>query len=126
MRYKRFRFREFPVYVTARHFIVSTKKLSSLRFPKVEQFALTSQLGRALDSIVLNIAEGADRGTDKDFAHFLNIANTSLNEVVACVDIALDCGYVSDTEHTKVLESANMLAGHLTAFRKSLLLRPTK
>jgi len=124
--YKRFRFREFPVYADARIFIASTKKLSRTKFPHTEQFSLIAQLSRALDSIVLNIAEGADRGTDKDFAHFLNIANTSLNEVVAGIDIALDSGYISDREHALVLSGADILAGQLTAFRKSLLCKPTK
>ena len=73
---KKFRFRQF-------------KELSG-KFPLEEKFSLTNQLWKALDSIILNIAEGADRGTDKDFAHFLNNAHTSLNEVVACIDLALD------------------------------------
>lgn len=124
--HKRFRFREFPVYAGARLFIASTKKLARTKFPHVEQFSLTSQLCRALDSIVLNIAEGSDRGTDKDFAHFLNISNTSLNEVVACIDIAIDNNYISSNEHDEVLRSASVLAGQLTAFRNSLLLNPTK
>lgn len=124
--HKRFRFREFPIYTDARIFIFSTKKLSRTKFPREEQFSLTSQLARALDSIVLNIAEGSDRGTDKDFAHFLNIATTSLNEVVACIDIALDNNYISSDEHFGVLRDASVLAGQLTAFRKSLLSKPTK
>lgn len=124
--HKRFRFREFPVYLDARLFIASTKKLARTKFPHVEQFSLTSQLGRALDSVVLNIAEGSDRGTDKDFAHFLNISNTSLNEVVACIDIALDNNYISSNEHDVVLSGASVLAGQLTAFRNSLLSSPVK
>lgn len=87
---KVFRFRQFQVYIDARKFDKELKDFSKRKFPKSEQFCLLSQLWRALDSIVLNIAEGSDRGTDKDFAHFLNVALTSLNEVVACLDVALD------------------------------------
>ncbi len=69
---KKFRFRQFQVYKDALLFQKELKELSKRKFPKEEQFCLTSQLCRALDSIILNIAEGSDRGTDKDFAHFLN------------------------------------------------------
>ena len=91
---KKFRFRKFSVYKDSRKFIIEVKKLSIQKFPKTELYCLTSQLWRALDSVLLYIAEGSDRGTDKDFAHFLNLSHTSLNEVVACLDIALDNGYI--------------------------------
>jgi four helix bundle protein len=81
---KTFRFRNFQVYKDARNFSKELKKFSKSKFPKEEQFGLLSQLWRALDSVMLNIAEGSDRGTDKDFALFLNRSHTSLNEVVAC------------------------------------------
>lgn len=121
-----FRFREFPVYADARVFITSAKKISHTKFPKNEQFSLLQQLSRALDSVVLNIAEGSDRGTDKDFAHFLNIAHTSLNEVVACFDVALDCKYFTLNEHAELLKNAEFLAHQLTSFRNSILRSPKK
>ena len=85
----KFRFRKFKIYQDALEFRKKIKRLSREKFPKEEQFCLTSQLWRALDSVILNIAEGSDRGTDKDFAHFLNNPHTSLNEVVSCLDAAL-------------------------------------
>ena len=39
-------------------------------FPKEELYSLTSQFRRAVDSIVLNIAEGAGNYSDKEFARF--------------------------------------------------------
>lgn len=123
---KIFRFRKFQAYQDARKFSSELKNFSKKKFPKQEQFCLLSQLWRALDSIILNIAEGTDRGTDKDFAHFLNIANTSLNEVVACLDVALDNNYITDEEHSRHLERAVLLSRQLTAFRKKLLNEPSK
>lgn len=122
----KFRFRQFPVYTDSRAFVSSLKTLARKNFPHAEQFALSSQLSRALDSIILNIAEGADRMTDKDFAHFLNMSHTSLNEVVACCDIALDCKYFNEEEHNECLNGAQVLANQLTAFRKCLLSTPRK
>lgn len=123
---KKFRFREFKVYKDARMFSLDLKHLSKKKFPKEEQFGLLSQLWRALDSIILNIAEGSDRGTDKDFALFLNRSHTSLNEVVSCLDIALDNKYISGDDHTLYLNKAANLADQLTAFRIKLLKSPTK
>lgn len=123
---KKFRFRQFPVYGDARFFVHSIKILAKKKFPRAEQFSLFAQLSRALDSIILNIAEGSDRMTDRDFAHFLNMSHTSLNEVVACCDIALDSGYFTSVEHNNCLTGAEVLANQLTAFRKSLLRSPRK
>lgn len=123
---KKFRFREFQVYKDARKFAKELKDLSKRKFPKEEQFCLTPQLWRALDSIILNIAEGADRGTDKDFAHFLNNAHTSLNEVVACLDTALDNEYIFSEDHLIYLDKAAALADQLTAFRRKIISFPTR
>lgn len=49
--------------------------------PKEEIFGLTSQIKRSSVSIPSNIAEGRGRGTRKDFAQFLHIAQGSLLEL---------------------------------------------
>jgi four helix bundle protein len=119
-----FRFREFPIYKEAREFRRELKKLSKEKFPKEEQFCLTSQLWRALDSILLNITEGADRYSDTDFSRFLNNALTSVNEAVACLDLALDDEYISSKEYQLYLEKAKNLIKQLKAFSSKL--RKTK
>lgn len=111
-----FRFREFPIYNDARNFRIELKSLSRKKFPKEEQYCLTSQLWRALDSIILNIAEGSERYSDIDFSRFLNNSLTSVNEVVACLDTALDDGYVTKREHKNYLFKAENLARQLKAF----------
>lgn len=123
---KKFRFRDFQIYRDALEFRRELKILSKEKFPRSEQFNLTSQLWRALDSIILNIAEGADRGTDRDFAHFLNNSHTSLNEVVACLDLALIDSYIDKATHLRYLTRAELLANQLTAFRRKLLREPTR
>jgi len=49
--------------------------------PQEEIYGLTAQLRRASVSVPSNIAEGAGRGSNADFARFLHIAIGSLNEV---------------------------------------------
>lgn len=90
-------------------------------FPKYELYLLSDQIIRAVNSIVLNIAEGTDRSTDKDFANFLNKSHTSLNEVVSCLDMALADGYITKEIHGEYLGKAEKLANQLTAFRRKLL-----
>lgn len=111
-----FRFQEFPVYKDARQFRKEIKKMSKNKFPVEENFILKPQLWRALDSIILNIAEGADRHSDKDFSHFLNTSLGSINEVVACLDCALDDNYINQLEYDKYLSSAKNIVKQLKAF----------
>ena len=111
-----FRFRDFSVYKDSQKFRKELKEFSSKKFPKEEQFCLTSQLWRALDSVLLNIAEGSDRFTDRDFSRFLNTSLTSVNEVVACLDCALDDDYITKDEYDKYLVEAENLYKQLKAF----------
>ncbi len=111
-----FRFRSFPVYQDARQFRQRLKGLSRGKFPKEENFVLRQQLWRALDSVLLNIGEGADKHSDKDFSHFLNTALGSLNEIVACLDCALDDEYITNEEQKLYLNQADNLARQLKAF----------
>jgi len=77
---------------------------------------LRQQLWRALDSIVLNIAEGADKHSDKDFSHFLNISLGSLNEVIGCLDCALDDCYITGKDHQEYLAKGDNIIRQLKAF----------
>ena len=49
-------------------------------FPAGEKFGVTSQTRRAAVSIPSNIAEGAGRGSDKDWARFISIALGSVRQ----------------------------------------------
>jgi len=126
MQSKKFRFRTFKVYQESRKAGIQIKQLIRKTFPKEEMFGLTSQTSRALDSIILNIAEGSERNTDKDFALFLTRSLASLNEVVACLDIALDNRYITEADLKEKVDLLEGLADQLSAFRKTLQVNPTK
>ena len=122
----KFRFRNFRAYQDAIGFRMTIKSMVAEYFPRDERYHLSDQILRAVNSIVLNIAEVADRGTYKDFALFLNRAHTSLNEVVACLDIALKENYITTKFYDNLVEEAEALANQITAFRRKLLISPTK
>ena len=89
-------------------------------FPTEEKFALTDQTNRALNSMILNIAEGSRKNSDKDTRVYINRAQGSLTEVVACLDCALDSKYVTNDQHRESLEKASSLAKRLQGFNKYL------
>src|ERR1700753_259488 len=68
----------------------------SKSLPKDEIYILTSQLKRASDSVVLNIAEGSTGQTKPVFKTFLNYSLCSAIEVVNCLIIAKRRGYIDD------------------------------
>ena len=89
-------------------------------FPRRELFAMTSQLRRATVSISANIAEGAGRNSDRDFAHYLEQSYGSLMEVAAIFYLALDEGYVNSNELEPFLEELERLAKRIAALNRSL------
>ncbi len=66
-------------------------------WPDDERFGLINQIRRAVVSVPSNISEGAARSSDKDFAHFLDIALGSLAEVDTQFQLAQEFGYTVDT-----------------------------
>ena len=114
-----FRFREFRIYQDSLAFRKLVYKISNT-FPKEELYCLVSQIKRAVNSIVLNIAEGSNRNSDLDFRRFLYNSLTSLEEVIACLDIALDEEYINKEKHTEMLERGEELGKQLIAFINKL------
>lgn len=71
-------------------------------FPKEEIYGLTSQLRRAVLSIVLNIVEGYARSSKKEFHRFLAIALGSLAETEYLLEFAYKREYMTVDEFEKV------------------------
>ncbi|MGL5452789.1 MAG: four helix bundle protein [Aeromonas sp.] len=84
------------------------------RFPREEMFGLTSQMRRAAVSIPSNIAEGAARGTTKEYVHFLNISRGSLSELDTQVEIAIMLNYCDEqSEWQEQIKRVSALLGGL-------------
>lgn len=75
-------------------------------FPKAEIYCLSSQMRRAVVSIGSNIAEGAGKGSRRDYIHFLYIARGSAYEIETQTIYADDLHFLtplqSDKLHTQI------------------------
>jgi len=65
--------------------------------PFARDFRLRRQIEDAATSVMANIAEGFDAGSDAEFIRFLGYARRSASEVQSHLYIALDRGSLPDT-----------------------------
>jgi len=93
-------------------------------FPSDERFGLTSQLRRAAVSISSNLAEGSGRSSDKDFAHFVQIAYGSVMEVVSQIHIAKRQALLAEEPFRDLYLQADEISRMLSGLRSSLLHSP--
>lgn len=86
-------------------------------------FPLRDQIRRAAVSILSNIAEGFERGGDREFRQFLSQAKGSTGELKALLCVALDVGYVTqkqfDLLQARVAEVARLVGGFIRYLSQS-------
>jgi len=99
------------------HALVLEVYRTTASWPEGERFGLVSQLRRSAVSVPSNIAEGAKWLHNRDYAHFLNIAQGSLAEVEYLLWLTRDLSYLSATSATKLLDEAGGIARMLHALR---------
>ena len=99
-------FRKYDIWVDGMNLVDAVYALVD-KFPSTEKFALSSQITRSAISIPSNIAEGASRSSEKDFARFLEIALGSAFELETQLIIAGKRKYITERE---LDESVKMLA----------------
>ena len=90
------------------------------KFPKEEIFGLSSQMRRAAVSVPSNIAEGSQRTSDKDFAHFILMAKASLAELETQLLVAKDQKYPCDQDIENALQKADEIGKMLFALHCKL------
>ena len=76
-------------------------------------FGLKDQMTRAAVSIASNIAEGYERGTNKEFGRFVNIAKGSAAELRTQAYIANQIGALDENQRALIVEETKAIAGML-------------
>ena len=89
-------------------------------FPSDEKFGLTSQLRRASVSIPSNIAEGASRVSNKDFARFLRISLGSCYEIETQLLISCDLDFIQKEELEKLQHTLDQIIKMMSRFISTL------
>ncbi|MFI5219793.1 MAG: four helix bundle protein [Bacteroidia bacterium] len=108
-----FEFESLIVYKKSLLFIKDVYK-STEKFPKAEEFKITSQFTRASVSIALNISEGSG-GTKPEFRNFLRFAKRSVRECIVCITVSTMLNYLtleqSEGLRNQCIEISKMLNG---------------
>jgi len=100
--------------------LVEKVYLMTRSFPKEEVYGLTLQMRRAAVSVPSNIAEGAARGSKKEFIQFLYIALGSLEELETQFVLACRLGFTSDRSLSYTIgEIRKMLLGLLRFLKRN-------
>ena len=117
-----FGYRKLIAYQKAKEIVKHTYKMLK-RFPSEERYAMCDQLRRASVSITSNIAEGVNRYSVKDKAHFIEMAFGSLMEVSSQFEIAEELGYITTEDRLSmdelVKDEARLLSGLQKTYKPS-------
>src|SRR2546423_12063572 len=95
-------------------------------FSNCKNFSFKDQIQRAALSIPSNIAEGSERGSTKDFAHFLNIAKGSCGELRTQLYIARKLDFLAKNLFEALIKESKELSKMLEGLRRSMLSRPVR
>ena len=96
-------FRDLIVHQKARKIAQTIFQLSK-SFPREEAYSLTDQMRRASRSIGAQLAEAwGKRAYERHFVSKLTDADAEQLETQHWIDVALDCGYLTQEQHTLLL-----------------------
>ena len=78
-----------------------------------KDYGFRDQIQRAAVSIMNNIAEGNESGSDAKYVNFLNIAKGSCSEVRSMLYLCEDFGFCTPESHKELHEKAQSIASAL-------------
>ena len=80
------------------------------KLPRELRYDLGGQIIRSCFSVILNIAEGSGKKTDKELNRYFDISLGSLNETVAGIDVLLDNGFITKEQFDTVTQKAENIS----------------
>lgn len=118
----RFRFLKWKVYIDSQD-LFSIILILVKELPKEYRFELGSQMIKAALSVVLNIAEGSGKNSDKELNRFIDIALGSLYETLAVADSLKMNKLITNDKFNDIFGRINIIANQLGGFKKKLMAR---
>lgn len=112
-------FKNLKVWQRSHHLVKMIYHITH-HFPQEEIFNLTRQIRRSAISIASNISEGCGRGSDTDFARFIQIAIGSASELEYRILLAKELDYLTVTEYSELTEEIIKVKKMLTSLKKKL------
>jgi four helix bundle protein len=112
-------FKKLKVWQKAHRLTLDVYKASAT-FPREELYGLTSQIRRSCLSIPSNIAEGCGRGSDTDFARFLQISMGSSSEVEYLLILSRDLQILRNDDYETLSDDVIQIKRMLTSLMKTL------
>lgn len=116
---EKFRFLKWEVYKTAKDLFSLILKIVK-KLPKEYRFELGSQIIRSAFSIILNIAEGSGKTSDRELNRFIDISLGSVNELLAATDVLKDNRFITDEEFNEIFQKLISISSQLGGFKKKL------
>ncbi len=108
-------FKDLKVWQRSKKLAVNIYKTTQVgKFKR--DFSFKDQVRRAAVSVACNIAEGDERGSNREAVRFFYIAKGSLAEVLTQLEIAYEIDYLDDKiTHDECQEIGKMLGGLIKA-----------
>jgi four helix bundle protein len=112
-------FKQLRVGKLARDLVIQAYQATA-NFPAQERYGLVSQMRRAAISVGSNIAEGAGRNTDREFARFLRLARGSAHELEFQALAAADLGFLDEKDAAELRDRTGQLSRMLNMLIRHL------
>jgi len=108
------RFEELPLWREARMLSKEVYRVTSKSIFK--DFSLRDQMRRAIVSVSSNIAEGFERGSNREFIQFLFIAKGSVGELRSQIYLAYDNNYIIKNEFDYLIDECVKISKNTNNF----------
>jgi len=96
-------FTSMPVWQNALHLLVRIYSIT-YKFPTEEKFGITSDIRRAANSVLHNLAEGYGRFENKDKSRFYKISRGSAYEIISQVLASHLLQYLNTEEKDELID----------------------
>jgi len=116
---EKFRFLKWEVYKDAKELFSLVLKIVR-KLPKEFRFELGSQLIRSAFSIILNIAEGSGKTSDRELNRFIDISLGSISELVAALDVLENNKFINQVEFNEIYKKLVSISNQLGGFKKKI------